>query len=129
MSVAWRRSHPKNVSASNKRAYDKRRRTRPLAHMLKNSRSSAKRRHLPFMISERDLLIGGKLPSRCPVLGCKLKYSGSGYDAARATLDRIDNCEGYVSGNVAIISWRANKLKADASATELRALANYASRR
>jgi hypothetical protein len=40
-------------------------------------------------------------------------------------LDRIDNNEGYVKGNVAVISFRANTLKNNATAEELRAIADY----
>jgi hypothetical protein len=44
----------------------------------------------------------------------------------KPTLDRINNDEGYIRGNVAIISFRANRIKSDASADELQAIANYA---
>jgi hypothetical protein len=39
------------------------------------------------------------------------------------TLDRVDPVCGYVPGNVWVISWRANRLKQDASLDELRMLA------
>jgi hypothetical protein len=41
------------------------------------------------------------------------------------SLDRIDNSKGYVKGNVAVISFRANTLKNNATADELRAIANF----
>lgn len=43
----------------------------------------------------------------------------------RPSLDRTDNRKGYVRGNVRVISFRANQIKNDASADELRALAEY----
>jgi hypothetical protein len=41
------------------------------------------------------------------------------------TLDRINNSCGYVPGNVAVISWRANRIKCDATPEELRRIADY----
>lgn len=41
------------------------------------------------------------------------------------TLDRIRNELGYVPGNVAVVSYRANRLKSDASLDELRAITKF----
>jgi hypothetical protein len=38
------------------------------------------------------------------------------------SLDRIDTSKGYVKGNVWVISWRANKLKSDATLAELESI-------
>jgi len=73
-------------------------------------------------------------PRCCPVLGIKLVYperSGEGKLSGRhnyPSLDRLDNTKGYVPGNVFVISYRANTLKSNATAAELRALADYAER-
>lgn len=64
------------------------------------------------------------LPTRCPVLGIELEYSGYkglGH-SAYASIDRIDPTKGYDKGNVQIISYRANRIKNDATLEELRAL-------
>lgn len=62
------------------------------------------------------------------MLGVELLYS-FGREVShvwnRATLDRWDNSKGYVPGNVFVISWRANKLKADATLDEVLHLARY----
>ncbi len=42
-----------------------------------------------------------------------------------ATLDRIDNDIGYVVGNVAVISYRANTMKNDATLEEINGLARW----
>ena len=97
---------------------------------LKNIRRGARRRGLDFNLTWRDLLP----PDRCPVFGCELRLASNGPGRAgggykihphTATVDRFDNALGYVKGNVRIISHRANTLKKDATADELRALLAY----
>ena len=43
------------------------------------------------------------------------------------SIDRIDPEGGYVPGNVVVISWRANQLKLDGNAHELRLIAEWVS--
>lgn len=45
--------------------------------------------------------------------------------AASPSIDRIVPELGYVPGNIAIISWRANDLKKDATADEMRRIADW----
>ena len=40
-------------------------------------------------------------------------------------MDRRDNSIGYTPENVVVVSWRANRIKSDASAAELQKLANF----
>jgi len=59
------------------------------------------------------------------ILGIPLTYAGNGkgrQDDNSATIDKIDNDRGYIKGNVLICSWKANRLKNNASAHELLAL-------
>jgi len=49
---------------------------------------------------------------------------GSERDTA-PSLHRFYHDEGYVPGNVAVISWRANRLLSDASPSELRRLLEW----
>ena len=44
------------------------------------------------------------------------------------SLDRINPKLGYVKGNVQVISWRANNIKRDATAEELRLVADFVAR-
>lgn len=67
------------------------------------------------------------LPDRCPVfpavtLDYGPKQHKGGADNA-PSLDRIDNRRGYVSGNLRVISKRANRLKGDATPEERELLA------
>ena len=72
------------------------------------------------------------VPERCPILGTKLVvakhvYRGHGFggDEDSMSLDRILPELGYVPGNVAVISWRANRLKGSASVDELERLVQW----
>jgi hypothetical protein len=91
---------------------------------LKNARDRARIYSVDFALTVEDL---GVAPTHCPVLGLKLSYPGTGLGRQpnSASLDRLDNRTGYVKGNVAIISWRANKIKGDASLEELKSIVSY----
>jgi hypothetical protein len=102
----------------------------PYQWLLTRARASAEARGLVFDIGAADLPY--PLPTHCPVLGCELLYTfdsptgqrGVGH-ACAASLDRIDSTKGYVPGNVAIISLRANVLKQDATIEELELLLHW----
>jgi hypothetical protein len=62
-------------------------------------------------------------PKTCPLLGMELDYLTTSFRADNyPTYDRIDNMKGYVKGNVHVISWKANRLKSNASLEELQIL-------
>jgi hypothetical protein len=67
------------------------------------------------------------IPDKCPVLGIPLKFNigNKGPSDNSPALDRIDNTKGYVWNNVIVVSWRANRIKNDATAEELRAIADF----
>lgn len=96
---------------------------------IRHCLGQAKRRALlvgmEFNIALSDLL---PLPEVCPVLGIKLNYSGTkahGFVNSSPSIDRINSLLGYVRGNVRIISWRANRIKSDASIEELQRVLKY----
>lgn len=101
----------------------------PKALILRDARSRAKKRGTPFTIQHSDIII----PQKCPIFGLKLVVGqgrGRGREAIKdskkyntASLDEIVSGDGYVSGNVWVISWRANDLKKNASAEELTRIA------
>jgi hypothetical protein len=63
------------------------------------------------------------VPTHCPVLGVRLRRGTSKGDTATSpTIDRLVPALGYVAGNIRVISGRANRIKADGTAAELRAL-------
>jgi hypothetical protein len=86
--------------------------------MLNSARDRARKLNLPFDIEATDIII----PDVCPWLGIPLyKSKGRGRPHPNTpTLDRLVPSKGYVKGNVIVISYRANRLKSDATSDELR---------
>jgi hypothetical protein len=84
-------------------------------------REIAKRTGYEWTITFGEL----NFPDVCPILGKPLNYFAEFREEFSPSFDRIDNNLGYVSGNVQIISWRANRIKNDGTATEHRKIADY----
>lgn len=86
-------------------------------HALVMVRCKCKRHGIPFDL-DADYL-AGLMPFDfcCPVLEVPFVFGRP--DPYNPSIDRIDPKKGYVRGNVAIISYRANLLKSDASRDEL----------
>ena len=61
----------------------------------------------------------------CPVFGVKLEFGNAGFRENRPSIDKIDPTKGYTKHNIQILSWRANRLKADATVQELEMLLAY----
>lgn len=109
--LAWRKANNYKAEAT------------PEQKLLYAARGRAKKKGIPFTITLADIVI----PPVCPVLGIPLVQNlaggpGAGPAPDTPTLDRIIPKLGYVPGNVAVISWRANRLKSDATMAELEAL-------
>jgi len=86
------------------------------------ARQRATTKGIEFDLTVNDI----KIPEHCPALGLKLQpVHGKACRDSSPSLDRIDNSKGYVKGNIAVISFRANTLKNNATAEELRAIADY----
>jgi len=92
-------------------------------NMFYAAKHRAKKLDLPFTITLDD--IPG--PTHCPALAIELNYSPCqgkvGDDSP--TLDRFDPAQGYVAGNVSVISSRANRMKSNADTVEVRALLRW----
>jgi hypothetical protein len=123
-------------SAARMRAYDPERfretnlrfrQNHPERYLVQHARNRARRLGVPFDLTEADIIV----PAICPVLGIPL-FWGVGKQASRAhnspSLDRLDPSKGYTRENVRIISNRANHLKNNGTAAELRAIADYIDR-
>ncbi len=83
--------------------------------MFRHAKLRAKQKGMAFDITIEDIVV----PECCPLLGMRLRVVDGSREWDSPTLDRVDNAKGYVRGNVWVISWRANRLKSDATAEEL----------
>lgn len=93
---------------------------------LRQRKSYSLNKGIPFSIELEDI----EQPTHCPILGLELNYKWSGSagisaDPAKATLDRLDPTKGYISGNVFVISWKANQLKTNVTVDELEKILRY----
>lgn len=86
--------------------------------MVERARERARIKGLPFDLDSPSL----QIPPRCPALGVELEV-GKGRTDRSPSLDRIVPCDGYVGGNVRVISDRANRLKGGRSFVEIQSLA------
>lgn len=90
---------------------------------LQTAKGRAKRKGIEFDIILEDLF---PLPTHCPVLNFPLDYTVSGKASYNSpSIDRIDSTQGYIKGNVMIISYKANTIKNNATPLELRTIADF----
>jgi len=85
--------------------------------LLNSAKQRSKKYNLEFNIELEDIVI----PEFCPLLNIKIepRENGHGPKDSSPSLDRIDNTKGYVKGNVWVVCWLANKMKATATEEQL----------
>lgn len=90
---------------------------RPEKRLFWAATRRAKDRAMEFSIDLSDIVV----PTHCPYLGIELvPHTPRGTPrTACITLDRINNQEGYVKGNVEVISHLANTMKNSATEEQL----------
>jgi hypothetical protein len=97
----------------------------PAIYMLTGCRSRARRKGIPFTITLADIMV----PENCPCCSRKLEQrsgpAAHGPLPQSPSLDQIQPGIGYVPGNVAVICWRCNSLKHDATSEELRTVLRW----
>ncbi|MCP1937389.1 hypothetical protein J2R95_003184 [Bradyrhizobium japonicum] len=94
---------------------------------FRNAKQNAKAKVLPFDLDVDYLLSIFPTDYVCPVLGIDMKFGGDRDNSP--SLDRIEPAKGYVKGNVAFISDRANRIKSDATLEELGRVYQYLSQK
>lgn len=85
-----------------------------LKSYLNNAQSRAKRDRVPFSLTLRDLI--EIAVDECPIFKTPFVWGSSGLGKGKTrpdspTLDRILPELGYIKGNVAFLSYRANRIK------------------
>jgi hypothetical protein len=104
--------------------HKKKLREQPALVMFTKIKSYAKNNNIPFDLDLSDIVI----PERCPILNIPLVIGEHGMTGNSPTLDKVVPSLGYVKGNVAVISARANRKKDDSSLEELEAIVAYIKR-
>jgi hypothetical protein len=89
---------------------------------FRSKKANATRLGIEFTINFGDI----DFPTHCPILGIELDYfSENGWSENSPSFDRLNSFLGYVKGNVAIISMRANRLKNNGTAEEHEKIAKF----
>lgn len=92
------------------------------ARILPFLKARAKKQGFPFDLTAKDIYV----PEVCPALGVTLVFGGRKNHPYGPSVDKLIPRLGYIRGNVAVISTRANMIKHDATAAELRLVAEWA---
>jgi hypothetical protein len=118
--ISYQRDYQKKNTSKVRDRQRRYRQDHPEKILLIQARRRAKEKNIAFSISEADIMI----PEICPLLGIKLSpVSGQhGGGDSSPSLDRKRPELGYIPGNVWVISWKANRIKCDASLEELQRL-------
>lgn len=96
---------------------------KPIKQLYNSLKNSAKKRGIPFSLTLTDLN-NLTFPVTCPILGIPIKFNNKQQDDS-ISIDRIDSSLGYQIDNIIVISWKANRLKSDASISDLNKISNF----
>ena len=91
---------------------------------IKGAVHRAKAKNLPFNITEEYVKSITPKDMICPALGIKMNTSVEDLDS-KPSLDRLVPEKGYVKGNVIVVSFKVNRIKADATPEELMKVAIF----
>ncbi len=91
-------------------------------YLLRQARRRAKEFGVECSIRVRDI---PDPPTHCPITGLQLRKNTGSWSHDSYSLDRRDPSKGYVPGNVAIISFKANNLKSNLTLEQVENLLKY----
>lgn len=114
---AYRRANLDTLRRKDRERYH----ANPALVLWSKAKQRARLKGLEFSIALTDIHI----PERCPVFGTLLTTGTRANHNDAPTLDRIDPKKGYTPDNIVVMSWRANKIKSDATADEIAKLAAF----
>lgn len=121
----WHQEHYQRIKQRAAELQRARKATHPAKFMYTSIKSDAKKRGIPFTIELDDIVI----PDYCPVLGIPI-VCGSGKRTDNSpSLDKFIPELGYVKGNVAVISWKANRLKNNGTLDDFKHLVEWMEKR
>lgn len=121
--IAEKRRTPeyRKKNAESKRKYNKR---HPEQYLLDKARERAKNIGVSFSLTTDDIFI----PNRCPILNIELRPGNGKLHDCSPTIDRIVPSLGYTKDNIAVISWKANKIKSNGTLSELKQIVSWLER-
>lgn len=93
-------------------------------HLWAQLKASAKKRNIEFNLSPSDIDTIG-IPITCPILGIPLVFNRNKVEDNSISFDRIDSSKGYTVDNLIVISYRANKLKSNATLDEMQKIVRF----
>ncbi len=65
------------------------------------------------------------IPITCPVLDIPLREEKGRQSDNSISIDRIDSSKGYTPDNIVVVSWKANRLKSNATLDEMKKLVEF----
>jgi hypothetical protein len=87
--------------------------------LINASKQRARQKGIEHTLTVGELKSIFPIDNVCPILGIDLVFSTTGFSDNSPSVDKIDPSKGYTLDNVQVISWRANRLKSDATVEEL----------
>lgn len=87
-------------------------------------KASAKKRNIQFNLTLTDLN-NLTWPISCPITGLPLVSNKGKPQDNSFSIDRVDSSKGYTIDNIIVISYKANRLKSNATKEELNQLSDF----
>jgi hypothetical protein len=94
-----------------------------IKELYNSLKGSAKKRGIHFSLTLTELN-DLTFPITCPILGIPIRFNRGQRDDS-ISIDRIDSERGYEIDNIVVISWRANRLKSDASLSDMKRISEF----
>lgn len=117
---SWCRSCYGSLAKSNRQ---KRRVEKPFVFKVHNLKASANSQGVPYDLTPEYL--ESIWTGKCAIFGTPISYLAEDFERPTAEIDKIKPELGYVQGNVAWVSHRANRLKDNATLEELKMVVAY----
>lgn len=97
----------------------------PMYATFNSVRKRARDNGIDFNLEFNEII--NNIPEYCPILGIPLFWSNeNGQTENSPSFDRVNPQKGYTKDNVQIISWRANRIKNNATLQEMIMLGKWA---
>ena len=109
---AWRDSNKEHRAEHAAKKHRERKENSPALYLWKYAKARAKNDSMEFDLELTDIVI----PEVCPYM--KTPFVMRDKQLA-ASLDRVDSSRGYTKDNIRVISYRANRMKNNATEQEL----------